>query len=98
MLKIIEIEIKKQCYAEEKRERGEVITREEWDKGYQMRPQTAKRAEIDKERAEAPLTKYLNQKDQPIKQYIEKEITSEEIEKAINKLTARKAAGDDEIT
>jgi len=44
-----------------------------------MRPQTEKMAEIDKEREEAPLTKYLNQKDQPVKQYLEKEITEEEI-------------------
>ena len=54
--------------------------------------------ELEKHREEAPLTRYLNQKDQPIKQFMEKEITEEEIEKAINKLATRKAAGDDEIT
>ena len=72
LLKIMETEIKNNSI--QKRElREEVITREEWDKGYQTRPQTEKRIEMEKEREEAPLTKYLNQKGQPIKQLLGKE-------------------------
>ena len=48
LLKIMEKEIKTQFHTTERTEREEVITREEWDKGYQTRPQTEKRMELEK--------------------------------------------------
>ena len=52
----------KQFYTEQSQEEKETITREEWEKGYQWRPLTKERMKTEMERANAPLTKYLEGK------------------------------------
>ena len=54
--------IKKQFHTNQKQETEELITKEEWGRGYQWKPQTEDRMKIEAERERAPLTQYLGEK------------------------------------
>ena len=90
-LKIMEKAIKKQFRANQKQETEELITKEVWGRGYQWKPHTEDRMQIEAESGRAPLTQYLDEKDIPIKQYLTSLITAKEVRIAIRQLAMKKA-------